>query len=394
MEILHAFIYTTRYIFKNGNLDWYYFVALFLLIVMCKKREMKKYYQLFFCFGILFIIMELGSILFSGLSYSLFDTFMMFGKITLCLVLMIATIKYFPQFKKETFLLWSVGILAIETVVAFFVVKEPLWRLNDIDNGFFETRLQLFFIEPSELSMCAALLLLLIVYLIEETGFKKIYIPCVIVLVIDMYLSAGMGGVLSLGIAIGIGIMYKTVELAITQKKYYGFFILGALLFIAWILIYKTDFAMTQRIRMILSGREVTDSSKVWRLTLPLRNILPILRNTNYMGVGQGNFNSELILSFREMVIGTYGWFPNSFLYFIAESGVIGLVSLVSGVIYLANVTLRSKRLSIIMLFAFIMIYQIPGGYFTNPLNWICYGVILTTYGPKKESKKAVAASD
>lgn len=377
MEILQAFIYTTRYILKNGNLDWYYFVAIFLFAIMCKRQVIQKYYQLFLGFGILFIFMELGSILFSGLDHSIFDTAMMFGKLLLCLIMMIAAKEYFPKLEKEKFLFWSVGILAIETIVAMVVVREPLWRLNDIDNGFFETRLQLFYIEPSELSMCAALLLLLIVYLVEKSGFKKIYIICALVLMIDMYLSAGMGGVLSLGIAAGVGVLYKTIELAVTQKKYYGFFILGALLCMAWLVIYQMDFAMSQRIRLILSGEMQADSSTTWRLLIPLKNIGPILANTRFMGVGQGNFNSELIRPFRELVMGTYAWFPNSFLYFIAESGVIGIIALISGIIYLATQVLQTKRVSIIMIFAFIVIYQIPGGYFTNPLNWICYGIIL-----------------
>lgn len=377
MEILQAFIYTTRYIFKSGNLDWYYFAAAFALIVMCKRKVIQKYYRIFMGFGILFILMELGSILFSGLEYSLFDTAMMFGKLLLCLVIMLASKEYFLQINKENFLFWSVGILAFETVAAMLLVREPLWRLNDIDNGFFKTRLQLFFIEPSELSMCAALLLLLIIYLVEEFGFKKIYIICAMVLVIDIYLSAGMGGVLSLGVAIGVGVLYKTIELAVTKKKYYGFLICGGLLFIAWLIIYQTDFAMSQRIRLILSGEMMADSSTTWRLLLPLRNIGPILSHTHFMGVGQGNFNSELIRPFRELVMGTYAWFPNSFLYFIAESGIVGIIVLLSGIIYLGIQALRSRRLSIIMIFVFIVIYQIPGGYFTNPLNWICYGIIL-----------------
>ena len=96
------------------------------------------------------------------------------------------------------------------------------------------------------------------------------------------------------------------------------------------------------------------------------------------MGVGLGNFNTKYGIAQMMQCIGQPNRFPNSFLYFIAEGGILAVALVLIGTVYLGYHTLKSKKWSFILLFAFIVIYQIPGGYFSNPLNWICYGILLT----------------
>lgn len=120
---------------------------------------------------------------------------------------------------------------------------------------------------------------------------------------------------------------------------------------------------------------------------MPLKAIGPILCGTHFVGVGPGNFNAESTRRWMGALLGWDNWFPNSFLYFFAEGGVLAILSVLSGVFYLGKKTIISGKKSMLMLFSFIVIYQIPGGYFTNPLNWICYGVLLAGSMTVKENE-------
>lgn len=388
MEVMHSIIYTTRYVFKNGNLDWYYFVAAFAIIYLIKdKRILTNLKPLITCF-VLLLTMELGSLLFTDLLHPLRSPIIAISKLMLCFILLIFTKEYFDRINLEKFIYGIVIIQAIETIISLFVVTEIFWKLNDVENGFYETRLQLLYMEPSELCMCSAIALILLIIVVEEKGFKPMYVPCAAILLWDMYLSAGMGGILSLGIAIGLTALYKTIELVLKQKKFYLLLIPSMLFLGGWLTVYKSNLLMVQRIRLILSGEMYADSSTTWRLLIPLRGIIPILNESNWMGVGLGNFNEEHLIPFIEQTVNTRAWFPNSFLYFIAEGGWLAIAIIILGTLYLGYKTYFSKNVGVYLLFIFIFVYQIPGGYFTNPLNWICYGIILalTNKTPFKSS--------
>ena len=319
MELIQAIVFTTRYIFKTGNLDLYYFFAIAIAIYMFAHGIWKKYWKRFLFLTSLLLCMSIGSLLFAGMQHDIIKMVVFICKMMLCFVLMFAVIEYFEKINVKKILFMIVGIHAIETIIALFYRSELLWRLNDTVNGFSETRLELLYIEPSELSMCVAVLIILIGYLIEKDGFDKWYLPCLIVLGIDLILSAGIGGILGLFGAIGLTLCYKAVEIAIVDKKWYGIAFVVILALIAVGIIYGTDFPIAQRVRLILGGEHGADQSMFWRLTVPLEAIGPLILSTNYMGVGLGNFNTKYGIAQMMQCIGQPNRFPNSFLYFIAE---------------------------------------------------------------------------
>lgn len=390
MEVLQAIIYTTRFILKNGNLDWYYIVAVIGVMWLIRRKCINQYLRIYVLSAVLLITMVVGSYFFAGIKMSLLDAGFSCIKILLCISIMLWAKESFLLVDLKKFLYIAVGIHAVETIIALLSVNDLLWRTNDITNGFYETRLQLFYMEPSELSMCSALLMILIYYLFETRGFSYGYIPCGIILGADMYLSAGMCGILSLGFAIGIVAVYKVIYGAVMKRKYIGLLIYIGIVIVLVLGVYFIDLPMIQRARLILSGKFGADSSMMWRLQVPLQLIFPILKNTAYMGVGLGNFNSDAVRLFLGALFGWANWFPNSFLYFIAEGGCLALITTVIGVGYLGFKTIKSHCISIMLLFCFIMIYQIPGGYFTNPLNWICYGIILSVCEKNDGKEKIV----
>ena len=100
---------------------------------------------------------------------------------------------------------------------------------------------------------------------------------------------------------------------------------------------------------------------------------------THYLGVGLGNMSSEKTGLILDMFgIGTR--FSNSFLYLIGEMGIVGLVLILTiTIICIKSIKKDGYTLEKIGLLVFITLFQIAGGYFTDPFIWIVYGLILST---------------
>ena len=271
MELLQAIVFTTRYIFKNGNLDLYYFLAIVFAVYMFIQGTWKKIWKIFLFLMLLLICISSGSLLFAGMQHDIFKMTIFICKMMLCFILMLSVMEYFERINLKKILFLTVGIHAFETIIALFYRSELLWRLNDTANGFNETRLELLYIEPSELSMCAAVLIILIGCSIEKEGFNLWDIPCLLVLGIDLVLSAGLGGILALCGAVGLTVCYKAIEMTIVHKRWYGIGAMVALAVIAVCIIYGMDFPITQRIRLIIGGEMKTDQSALWRITVPMQ---------------------------------------------------------------------------------------------------------------------------
>lgn len=386
MEIVQAIIYTSRYILKNGNFDLYYFMTMAIVILLLLRKEYKKYINTILLSAGVLIFIEICSYIFSGIESDLVDAVLTISKLLICITLMLVTKDYFLKLDIRKLAYCVAGIHTLETIIALFCVNNVWWKLNDIENGLNKTRLQLLYMEPSELSMCSALIIILLLYAYEMEGFRWTDILCYIIFCFDMYLSAGLGGIISISMAIGIVLLLKLIRLAFSKKRYYYLLIIPLFAITIYSVIYSIDIPMLIRIRLMLSGEFAADSSTSWRLWVPLQSIGPILRETNFMGVGLGNFNSTYAAQMMSKILPSANWFPNSFLYFVAEGGIWAIGLLIIGIGYLGYRAIKTHCFSLLILFLFITIYQIPGGYFTNPLNWICYGVILA-YVPSAEDR-------
>ena len=383
MEFFLALLFTTRYVLGNGNLDLLYFASIVILGIVLIRRNANKYIYIVLCFLGYFIFMEVGSILFSGISVDIAKSIVFIGKILLCIILMIWVKNHFLLLNVERFLKITSIILLVETVIALLYKTDLLWRIQDDSNILNADRLQLLFIEPSELSMTAAVLLILLVYLCEKDGFKLVYIPMMIIFLLDMLLSGGMGGLLSLILSGFCVAVVLSIEKITKEGKY--IYAIGVLLMviISLLVLCFSNIAIAIRTRAIcqslFGGEMFADMSTASRLILPVMGIMPILKATSFWGMGLGNMNTYLGLEFLVQTASFRFCFPNSILYFWAEGGIMAIGGSVAGIVYLGRKTIASQQKFILLLFLFIIIYQIPGGYFTNPLNWVCYGILLSS---------------
>ena len=123
------------------------------------------------------------------------------------------------------------------------------------------------------------------------------------------------------------------------------------------------------------------DSSNSYRVNVTQKFTTTAVINTNGIGVGLGNLNTD---STRKVfkATGMTAVVAASYPYFIAEGGIFAIVYVVLLLtLFAINVGLKKDMLlANLLLFSFL--YQIYGGYFTNPVNWIVYGLILSQWAP------------
>ena len=115
-----------------------------------------------------------------------------------------------------------------------------------------------------------------------------------------------------------------------------------------------------------------------------LRNLrATAITNTNGIGVGLGNLNTDNTRKIFKST-GMTAVVAASYPYFIAEGGVFGIVYIVLLLTFLIINVIFKKNMLLANLLLFSFLYQIYGGYFTNPVNWIVYGLILSRWTPEK----------
>lgn len=375
LEIVQAFLFTSKYILgKGGNYDLYYlFSALVFAWYFVKKPN--RTIKILKCY-MPFVIIAVSMLLFYD-NFSMVKLGVYLLKILLNITLMVCVLYELPKVDIDKIITYICIILGMETILAFILRSSRLWRLNDEINRFVTTRLQLFYIEPSELCFHCGLVALYLCYRIVtkkgQINIRNIF--CLGVVLMDMLLTAGMGGILAMGISLVIMIIYyslrfvwkhwiRGIYLNVKLISIYGLGVLGIVL----IGLFSSSFM--GRIQAVLSGR---DSSFRSRFIEPVSVLGGVMQKTHWLGCGLGNLNSEYGLQ----ATGLYYVFPNSLPYFIAEAGIFAIVLIIVFFATLIWYCLKKKdTLSLIML-TYIIVYQVPGGYFTNPMNYLIYGVII-----------------
>lgn len=123
------------------------------------------------------------------------------------------------------------------------------------------------------------------------------------------------------------------------------------------------------RIKSVLAG---TDYILVTKLLHPLR-MMGSLSKTNFLGVGYGNVNT----SYATDILDAGMAYPNFFLRIVAEGVVYGILLVLTIIIGLVYTAFKYGSIVDKSLCIYILIYQFVGGYFTDPTNFLIYGLII-----------------
>lgn len=365
-SILQAFLYTSKFIIGgNGNLDLYYFFSIIIIFTyfIKKPKQLKKV----MAFAVAIVVFQLIIGLINGVQQSYQRNLVTISKMILNIILMIYISQKYREWNVKQFINYVTLILLVETIAAFIFQNSVLWRHNDLINVYSKTRLQLLYVEPSELSLHCGFLIILILISIKENGFDKRFILNIAVVGLDILLTAGMSGIACLAIAITIYVIIRIIKRDISKT-----FIELVVSFMAlslMVLIIKKE--LLYRIIAIMKG---TDGSLYARFLGPSNVLFSVLKSTNYMGLGAGMLNTPQGFSHT----GLYYKFPNSIMYFIAEFGAIGIILLIYLNYKIFRIVRKSKKSYLVMPWVYVMVFQIIGGYYTNPFFWLAYGILFS----------------
>lgn len=354
----------------NGNLNLLYFFGAFLMIYEFKmKIDFLRDISILF---IPFCLMVLGEILFSNNEFSPLKVIIYTIKILVCISLFSYTKNQFWNVDHLKIIDYLCCIFGFILIVSLFTIRLPIfWRLNDSYNSFSKTRLKFLYSEPSVLGiLCGLLLVILIYYFFNKKNavLKEIFLLSLIVL-----LTFSMSGIVYTAVAVIVLFFFQIFKN--THRipwRLLLFLIFGIGIFV---IVLTTNNPISRRFFSMFLG---LDGSYNFRWTAAISTFRKTMEITKNWGMGLGNMNTPAGLSLL-LSLGIDYKFANSFLYFFTENGFLGILF----VLYLFLVCVykcikssRNVRSLKVGLLVFAFVSQIAGGYFTDPLLWITYGII------------------
>ncbi|MWV43684.1 hypothetical protein GRF59_08545 [Paenibacillus sp. HJL G12] len=371
MEIIFAMIYVLHQGI-TANLDLFYFLSIALIlrdIVQRKSVTLKAAGYIYFA-----VLYALLQVLVND-QLEIGRTVVNLAKLFLNIVLFLQVREMkmsMSSFKKMIYVTSAINLVLL--CIAMVHKTKLLWRLDDDVNLYQKVRLALFYAEPSEASFHVCILIIILgSFMLHESSLKHQMMNLFFMLINTaiMVLSAGMGGMMCLGLSLGIAYLFYLRERISIRKL-----LLTILLFIAGSLAAVWFVASGNRLYLrlidIVNG---TDGSVFYRLNVSARIMNQILVHSDFIGTGLGNLNTDTVQN-AYYSQGLVGVIANSFMYVIAEGG-LGAITLL--LVFHLMLLMRIQRHECVFkvgLLVFILTYQIAGGYFTNPVNWIIYGLI------------------
>jgi len=362
----------------TGNLDFFYALAILGTIFVLFKR--KKDISILIicalpivCYGIL-QAMFIENLETQKLMVNI-------SKITICISLMILVSRKMNDFKMKKFIHFICRIYLILTPLGILLKSNDyFWRLNDTVNKYSLVRLNLFYIEPSELGFHLSFIVIILMYLIIVEKVRKercIYI----IYMLDCLGLLALSGAYGSSVMLMGTIAFVSFVVLLSKINFknilvgYGLIIIFTIVTILFVV---TKSSIYMRTIDTLNGK---DNSNSYRVNVTQKFTSTAVTKTNGIGVGLGNLNTDNTRKIFKAT-GMTAVVAASYPYFIAEGGVFAiayLVILLSLLIINVNIK-RNMLLANLLLFSFL--YQIYGGYFTNPVNWIIYGLILSKWTP------------
>lgn len=378
-EFLLPVLIIFRFIFQNGNLNLLYlFSATYFFIYLLGKNDFRNYVIIILIFAFFISILQFY---FSPLFVSWTKIFVVIIKLLLCL-----SIFYFSKEKinPETGLKMSKIILNYYVAITFlaFVFRgnKLLWA-NDLVNKYIGTRLKLFTLEPSQLGFVVSFCLLFILVHVVENGICKSDIVELLIAIIIFAFSLPMNAIISLVVGIIVYLFQKTLQAIKHTKTNPTVFIISLFILLSIVLILSTSNGISNRVNDVFN---MSDSSFQSRFMVPIQYLPILLKESNFLGVGLGNMSSSKVLGLIPFI------FSNSTLAFIAEGGFFAIVFFL---IFQTKAYMKSYKSSYsfykLPIFWYLFVFQIAGGYFTDPIIWMLYGVIFSS-DSSCENKKYV----
>jgi hypothetical protein len=372
--------------FFAGNLDLFFVIAFIGLYTVTKSKPFIRWFLVIFLIGFIqfFAIQDINR----G------DLGIYVAKLTLCLAALFYAKAKFPKLKLSWIVVPYSVLLGVGTAVATAIgPNRLLWTVDDEVNKFDATRLMLTYIEPSELGFTIVLVLFALIYLLFKAQYRRVrlmYIVSIFINLYALYLAKPFGAIIIGVVALLVMSIYQLLHVNPTLRKQVAAI---ALIFFGTV---TTGYMFTQDsplrnsndsiVQRGLSAADGEDSSINYRVGISTTVTVDSLARSPIIGQGFGILGTDEFID-RYYSIGLRTTLANSFLAFIAEAGVIGLIIVVYLICKLYMSAFRSNSYLAIGLVTFVVLYQFTGGHFSNPLIWTIYGVVFAIEDMSRRNK-------
>lgn len=356
----------------GGNLDPTYLLGLYYIKDILKQQKKRK--EFLICLSpILFIVLfQLISLTPTNVPKFIVT----FIKLVLCVLILLFVKNYSKKINLYHFSIAYTVVAGVFTIISLLARNTIMWRYNDYVNSFDLTRLQLFYLEPSELGFHISIIILILLCLFLSDKYKKYkykILGMILANVFILYLSKALGATVILFGTVTLLLIYAVATSP--NKKNIAALIIFAIISIgAIVALVANDSSLVERISSVASG---TDGSVNYRLNVSFDVLGRSMSDYGPFGVGLGNVNTDAFIS-RYANFGLDQMIVNSFVYFWVETGAIGFIFWMVFMLYLFYRCADKRDKLAFALLLFVFLYQFVGGHYTSGLSWIVYGYVLS----------------
>lgn len=370
-EGIMALLYVFQFILKinpnwdnNGNLDLLYFAAIYILL---RSKDIKKKYVIKNSFLLLlpFFAIELVNYVHNGSIFDMARSVIFMTKMFLCFVCMLYVVKILSNINLQKFINYTTALYLVCTFVAMFIRGPLLWRP-------LEGRMELFYLEPGELSVYVSLVFVLQMYICIETRYTKRTICNMAVLLVVLIFARGMSGITAGSIALAIIFVFakKNSRTASVTNLAISLVVTCA------VILLSTENVVSNRVTAVMEG---TDYSFETRKTGNQEIVTYYLSNNDWYGYGFGSQRSEEgFKTLGEMNI------TAAYPMFAFEGGFAAIAFIIIYNLYVLCYVIKRRNALGLAFLTFNFLYLLYGSFMTNPISWILYGMAMSFNGINK----------
>ncbi len=344
-------------------------VVILLWYLVGRKKQLKTIIGLSAVFCVYALLVQI----ISG-SHAWYEGLQFIIRTSLNITLMVWVASNYEKWKLPKLLVTTGALHGILTIVAFFIKPSILWKYDTYFTGAQASRLKLLYSEPATLSFICGLFLIICVYHLISQGFDALITIATMIFAADMLLSYGLGGMILTAIAIALMLMsyvanHRTIILEdpLAKLRWFSVFALMAVI-VVMIIILSPIYGL--RVMNLVTGKE---NGLYYTIQEPVMQFVNTMKETGWRGTGIYQFkatSADIVYSGRQIL-------KNSFLLFMTEGGLLGVLLIGALIAYLLGVTLLYGDIITFVLMFYVVVGQGTSGYFNNPVNWFIYGIIL-----------------
>lgn len=374
-ELILALLYTFRFVFKiyidnNGNYDLFFLLAMTLFF---SYGLQVRIFNFTIGVGVLMVSIYLTALFGAPYEVDVFKGVVWIAKIVLCVMCYAIVKQEAYRFNLRKFLDYCSTIFIIQTLISLIYRTSITWRL-------FENRMELFYLEPSELGAFISVLIIMQAYYLWYDIKNGNSIFCSVRNMIFFCITAAFSQSASMIVYLLIGLLiiffFDIFTMRLNTSTVFNIILLAILVVVMGSYIFAGDSYLSLRIQGMLNG---SDSSFNTRVTNSFETVAEYFENYGLIGCGFGNQISDYGMKFFALKAVNYST-CSSIATFALEGGIFAVIVSVLFIIHTVRTLTKRCDCERIRwaLFFFVILYTFGGGYLTNVVIWMLLGLAVS----------------